>query len=239
MNSIKFLIVDDYEFSKIFFENAVHYYNYQYVYVQNGRRAIEELIKNDFDIVLMDIEMPVMDGIEATKYIRNKLSEPKKSIPIVAITGHTDEDFLDDLKNLGFTDYMSKMFTRESIYEIANKYVAPKEKFYTLKFKEYPIEIDKKLERELVIFFVENTPKTIELLYEALNVTDWKKLKDIFHKFTNQLNYFGLDNASKLSENLEKTNFHNFHEQKTLHNIKEIEKNCLLAIKDLKIDYKL
>ncbi len=237
MDDIRFLIVDDYEFSKIFFENAVHLYDYQYSYVPNGQKAIEELIKNDFDIILMDIEMPVMNGIDATIYIRTNMADPKNSIPIVAITGHTDEDYLEDLKNYGFTDYISKMFTSESIFDITKKYVSKKDKFYSLKFLENSTNIDKKLENELVTFFVENTPKTVDILYRAFKNSDWKRIKDTCHKLSNQLNYFGLSNASILSGILEKTDFETTDKSDAFEMIRKIEKDTKRAVIELKRDF--
>jgi CheY-like chemotaxis protein len=239
MNNIRFLIVDDFEFSKIFFENAIHYSNYQYVYVNNGKKAIEELKNNNFDIILMDIEMPEMTGIEATNIIRNEFDEPKKSIPIIAITGHTDEEFLYDLKNLGFNGFISKMFTPESISKIIKKYVKKRQKSYSLNFKKDSPNIDEKLEKELVDFFIENTPKTIEILFDALKNKDWKNIKEYCHKLSNQLNYFGLEYAAQTAEYLVKTDYRENTTSDLFDMICEIEKDCILAIIDLKKDYML
>ena len=71
--------------------------------------------KYDFDIVLMDIEMPVMNGIEATRFIRNNLNSPKNNIPIIALTAHNPYQFFNDYKDVGFNELMTKPYSLEKI----------------------------------------------------------------------------------------------------------------------------
>lgn len=239
MRGIRFLIVDDYEFSKIFFENARLYYNYKYVYANNGKKAIEEFRKSNFDIILMDIEMPVMNGLEATKIIRNEFPEPKKSVPIIAITGHSDEDFLSNLKNFGFDDYMSKMFTPESISKVVKKYVKKNNKVYSLKFKDDSNQIDEALEIELVTFFIENTPGSIEKLFSSIKNKNWGQIKEICHKLGNQLQYFGLEKAAQIADKLEDLHFDNYSNKELFELVCDIEKDVNMAIYELKKDYEI
>lgn len=77
----------------------------------NGEEAIARLHKTAYDLILMDIEMPVRNGIETTWYIRENFEEPKKNIPIIAITAHNPDDFFSDYKEHGFSGLISKPIT--------------------------------------------------------------------------------------------------------------------------------
>ena len=76
----------------------------------NGKMAIEKLSENNYDVILMDIQMPVMDGVEATRFIREHMEQPKSTTPIIALTAHALKG--DDKKyiGLGMNGYLSKPF---------------------------------------------------------------------------------------------------------------------------------
>ena len=78
--------------------------------------AIEKLKNQDFDIVLMDMQMPEMDGYEATQYIRNKFLQPKRDIPIMAMTAHAMQSEEEKCRSLGMNGYISKPFEQEVLY---------------------------------------------------------------------------------------------------------------------------
>ena len=75
----------------------------------NGRLAVEAVRRADFDVVLMDIQMPELDGVDATHQIR-ALAEPKASIPIIAVTAHTMAGAREEYLAAGMDDYISKPF---------------------------------------------------------------------------------------------------------------------------------
>ena len=71
----------------------------------------------DYDLILMDLQMPEMDGYQATKHIREQLNGPKASIPIIAITAHALAGESDKCIAIGMNDYISKPFDREVLFE--------------------------------------------------------------------------------------------------------------------------
>ncbi len=74
--------------------------------VENGQEAVEQVAKRNYDIVLMDIQMPVMDGTDATKNIRQK--KEFSSLPIIAMTANVLENDVETYLNYGINDHVSK-----------------------------------------------------------------------------------------------------------------------------------
>ena len=82
----------------------------------NGKEAIREIKQNRFDLVLMDIQMPVMDGIEATRIIREKLLMDQETLPIIALTAHSKEEEHTVFKQAGINAVIVKPFNPRTLY---------------------------------------------------------------------------------------------------------------------------
>ena len=118
---LKFLIVDDILMNRLLLKEITKEFAHSLSEAENGKAALEILEKNEIDIILMDIEMPVMNGVETTKYIRNKLSPPKSETTIIAITAHNPDDFFDDYNNAGFDELLTKPYSFDKIRNLLNK----------------------------------------------------------------------------------------------------------------------
>lgn len=81
--------------------------------MDNGKIAIEKLQTNTYDIILMDLQMPVMNGFEATEYIRKTM---KSKIPIIALTADVTATDVSKCKSLGIDDYISKPIDEKLLY---------------------------------------------------------------------------------------------------------------------------
>jgi len=128
MKKLSLLIVDDYPDNRLLLVNIANILKHDYKVVENGKEAIEAVKINKFDVVMMDIEMPVMNGIEATKYIRNEIDGPECNVPIIAITAHNPDDFEDKLRIAGFTTFISKPYTLDKIRGVL-KLVCPDDEY--------------------------------------------------------------------------------------------------------------
>lgn len=105
-------------------KNVLMFENYNITAVKNGKQVLEKLSNEDFDLILMDINMPLMDGIECTTAIR-ALPDPKKSkIPIVAITGNYKNYTMDDFKKAGLNDYVQKPLDYDLLLATVKKYLS-------------------------------------------------------------------------------------------------------------------
>ncbi|HSO77100.1 MAG TPA: PAS domain S-box protein [Bacteroidales bacterium] len=86
-------------------------------HVENGRLALDEVSKNEYDLILMDLHMPVMDGIEATRIIRQDKDPKISQIPIVALTAAVMSENTDKVENLAINDYVLKPFKPKDLYD--------------------------------------------------------------------------------------------------------------------------
>lgn len=115
------LVVEDNEANQIVIKKMCNKMNHTVRVVNNGREAIEILDKENFDIILMDIQMPIMNGIEAAKIIRKKEKESGRHIPIVALTAYALKEDRDKFLSIGMDDYLSKPIIITDLYNCIEK----------------------------------------------------------------------------------------------------------------------
>ena len=97
--------------------------NYDVVIVENGLKIFDAMEEGKFDIVLMDIQMPVMDGLEATSIIREIEKGTGKHTPIIGITAYSVKADREKCVDAGMDDYLSKPFVKEEFYKLIEKYL--------------------------------------------------------------------------------------------------------------------
>lgn len=117
------LVVDDIFVNRILLSEIISEINCECKLASNGKEAIEKLEEHEFDLVLMDIEMPVMNGLETTKFIRTEMKESVSTMPIVALTAHNPNDFFDEFNSAGFDELVTKPYLINKIKDIVDKFV--------------------------------------------------------------------------------------------------------------------
>lgn len=115
MKECKVLIVDDLALNRILLSEIMEEAGFTYKMARDGKEAVDKLSVEDFDIVFMDIEMPVMNGFEATRYIKKNFAKPKCDIPVVAVSAHDPVTFWDEYINIGFAELLSKPYSIKKI----------------------------------------------------------------------------------------------------------------------------
>lgn len=95
---------------------------YDIVSVKNGQQVIDLLEKEPFDLILLDIHMPVMNGMECATTIRNMDSEVS-DIPIIAITGNANNYSMKDFESVGINDFLPKPLNYDNLVEMVKKYI--------------------------------------------------------------------------------------------------------------------
>ncbi len=119
---LRILIVEDNEMNRMVGEAMIHSLGWECVVASNGLEALQVLQRQSFDIVLMDVEMPEMDGIETTRRIRaGDAGEANKGIPIVALSAHILPEIQQKTTSAGMNGYLTKPIRREKLYKVVHE----------------------------------------------------------------------------------------------------------------------
>jgi len=116
------LIVDDIFVNRVLLSEIASELGYSFELASNGKEAIEKLEQKKIDIILMDIEMPVMNGLETTKYIRTQLNKEKATVPIIALTAHNPNDFFEEFNSAGFNRLLTKPYLLNKIQSVIEEF---------------------------------------------------------------------------------------------------------------------
>jgi len=127
MSKLVIVIADDIFTNRLLLSEIIDELGYNHIAVENGREAINALMNNEVDVILMDIEMPVKNGPKATKFIREKLNEPKRSVPVIALTAHNPKIFFNDYKDVGFSQLLTKPYSVDKITTLLEGFLSKSE----------------------------------------------------------------------------------------------------------------
>jgi PAS domain S-box-containing protein len=120
----KVLIAEDYEGLREYAKLLLESFGLKTVLVVDGQQAVEKALSDSFDLILMDLRMPNMDGYQAVKELRDK----DNTTPIIAVTAHAVRGYKEICLSKGFDDYISKPINNEELTEILAKYLPLEEK---------------------------------------------------------------------------------------------------------------
>ena len=123
-SSKKVLVAEDSSVIQNLTKRILQFQNYEITSVRDGQEVLEVLAKDDFDIILMDINMPKMDGIECTRQIRSLEDNHKAEVPIVAITGNARNYSREDFKDAGINDFLQKPIDFDLLVETVKKFTS-------------------------------------------------------------------------------------------------------------------
>jgi CheY-like chemotaxis protein len=112
------LIAEDSSVIQNLAKKILEFQNFEITAVKNGEQVMQLLDKEDFDILLLDINMPIMDGMECVKAIRELKDKSKANLPVVAITGNAKNYSETDFKEAGFNDALMKPLNFDKLVDV-------------------------------------------------------------------------------------------------------------------------
>jgi len=118
----KVLIAEDSSVIQNLTKKILEIQNYTISSAKNGKQALEMVINDDFDLILMDINMPTMDGIECAKEIRKLKDEKKATVPIIAITGNARNYTIEEFNRAGINEFVAKPLNFDELVSVVKKY---------------------------------------------------------------------------------------------------------------------
>jgi PAS domain S-box-containing protein len=113
VKTLRILVAEDVALNQLLIKIILSDFGFEYDIVDNGKLAIEKLQTNSYDVILMDLQMPEMNGFESTEYIRKTM---QNNIPIIALTADVTTVDVDKCKAFGMNDYISKPINENQLY---------------------------------------------------------------------------------------------------------------------------
>lgn len=184
------LLVEDNALNQLVAEKSLKHFKCSIAKAENGKIALEMLRREKFDIILMDMQMPEMDGIEATKILRKELAI---KTPVIALTANAFKTEIDHCINAGMNDYITKPFNEENLLNTIYKYVKIHEKtaktvsdtherLYNLKSIQTLSRGDKEFMRKMISVFIAQTETTILLVEKAFQEKNYSEIAKLMNK---------------------------------------------------------
>lgn len=206
VEGIRVLLVEDNELNRMVAQNTLQNFRCIVAEAENGEEAIKILKKQTFDVVLMDIQMPELDGIETTKILRQ---EHQLKIPIIALTANAFKTEIEKCKEAGMNDYVTKPFSEEALLEILNKY-SPQNFHHLQQHQEdeaekevllYDLTSIRKLSRgnedfvkKMISIFVEQVEALLPDVNQLFLIHDYDEISRRIHKIKPSVESIGVFN---------------------------------------------
>lgn len=121
LSGLKVLVAEDNAINILVIRKALEQWNIVPEIAKNGQEAIGKIETDEYDLILMDLYMPVMDGCQAAKNIRLMTDPRKAQVPIIALTANVSEDVIANVFDAGMNDYLSKPFYPDHLFEKIQK----------------------------------------------------------------------------------------------------------------------
>ncbi len=217
----KILVAEDVAINQIIVKQILSDWGHNVVVVNNGQEAYEAHQRQDFDLILMDIHMPDVDGYEATQMIRRLNDTNKAAVPIIALTANAFKQETERFAEAGFNDYITKPFTEQVLFECIKKQLQlaysidfskksadttndfSNEKLYSLDALQGIDKDDTEFLIEIIHVFSKNTKKDLDSLLKAIENNQMNEVFQFSHKMKSSIYSMGIKQAYKTIESLE------------------------------------
>jgi PAS domain S-box-containing protein len=253
IRNIKVLVVEDIALNQLLMKTLLDDFGFECDIASNGKIAIEKLETRVYDIILMDLQMPEINGFEATEHIREKMNS---KVPIIALTADVTTVDLAKCKAVGMNDYIAKPIDERLLYsKIIGllKKSAPvvshttdetaqnkKTKYTNLDYLMHRTKSKPALMMEMIALYLEQTPPLINTLKQSYEDKDWGLLSSAVHKMIPSFSIMGIDvefeNMAKKIQECANT------QQQTddvYGLITQLENTCTQACKELEKEFDL
>jgi len=218
----KVLVAEDVELNQYLARHILESWDFEVVIANNGREAIEAMGEDSFDCILMDVQMPEMDGMEATHHIRSMPDPVKARIPIIALTANALKGDSEKYLAAGMTDYLAKPFDEERLFKVISRNLTPENapvstsapaapvtskidiplintttmstdsRLYDLTMVQSVSGGDEGFIKKMVALFIETVPQNVQDLKKALQEENWEQVGKTAHKLKSTIDSMGI-----------------------------------------------
>lgn len=254
-NQNEILVAEDNVMIQKYLKSLFDIYGYNYTMVNNGEKAVEEYLRGNYKCLLLDSQMPVMGGIEATQIIRNNEAQTGKKIYIVAMTASALKGDRDNFINAGMDNYLAKPINEQKMFKIFNKLGirskeiikakdsdSSNEIFDRNEFKMFDpkeimkkyLNIDKSVLIEVIDYFINSYKDRVKKIKSDVKNNKWDELKFDAHSFKGTVGSFYSYKMVDVIKDIESAAA-DMDKEKTILSYNEFTNNLKIFLKELKI----
>jgi PAS domain S-box-containing protein len=255
IKNINVLVVEDIALNQLLMKTLLDEFGFGCDIASNGIIAIEKLKTNSYSIILMDLQMPEMNGFEATEFIRKEMNS---NIPIIALTADVTTVDLAKCKSVGMNDYIAKpvdeiLLYKKIISEVkkaiqAEGYVdgennIQKDEINTIKYTDldYLIRHTKSnpiLMMEMISLYLEQTPPLINAMKQSWKEKDWSSLYAAVHKMIPSFAIMGIsDNYENMAKRIQEFAKDQQQSDDISDMVLQLENVCTQACAELEVEF--
>jgi CheY-like chemotaxis protein len=248
LKNIKVLVVEDIVLNQLLMKTLLDDFGFEREIAENGKIAIERLRLNNYDIILMDLQMPEMNGFEATDYIRNTLH---LDVPIIALTADVTTVDLAKCKAVGMNDYIAKpiderilyskiisLIKRSSEQETELKEEIATYKCTDLEYLNQRTKSNPKLMMEMISAYLQQTPLLVLSMRKGLIEKDFTLLNASVHKMIPSFSIMGIStDFENMAKKVQEYAIAQKHSKETDQLVNQIDKVCSQACIELEAEF--
>ena len=214
---LNILIAEDEKLNQLIYKKQMSKFNHNYRIAENGYEAIEILQQENFDLILLDMQMPGMNGDEVLTKIRGEMPEPLRSIPVICVSATVNTNTIEALQKAGANGYLTKPYKEIELADIIRKTISE-----TIQDQASPrIDIQSNQTRyvnletldqfaggdidfiiEILEYFNATTPEVLESMQQNFASKSIELTRQL-HKYRSQVSLLGITELSELSMQLE------------------------------------
>ena len=247
------LLVEDNKTNQLLAKTRLERWGCTVDIANNGFEGVKKTQQQLYDIIMMDIQMPVMDGYEATKIIKNDISAEVSKTPIIAMTAFTSKTEINRALDAGMDDYIFKPFKPDELFKILKKHgdkpkidkelintetameVVKNNKYINLDFLKKETLNESTVMVLLVELFFKDLKEYLQILEVKVKEKDWESLYKATHKIKPSISMFGIAKLEPVIHTLEKI----FKEESNLEDIDSLVRKCKTIIVNVKRELKV
>ncbi len=212
----KILIVDDYTVNRRIVKGMMKKLGVEVDEAEDGSAALEMVKENNYSAIFMDVHMPGMGGLEATRKIRENEDESKRDVPIIAITASVLDRDIEECKQAGMDGFIAKPFTYDELYSRFKEFIengrTKDRKTSSKTANKSGLDLnslyeltggDEDLLKEMLDLFLDQTPTLMNKVVSHYESKEYNRVKEFSHTLKPTFTYVGMDKATGIAEQIE------------------------------------
>ncbi len=225
LGTLRVLLAEDNRVNQFITEAMLQDWGFKIDIASNGKEAVELVERNNYDIVLMDIQMPELNGVEATHLIRGMKDKEKARLPIIALTANTTKQAHKKFVLEGMNDCLVKPFQEEALYKKIVAHLDGKEKINaSLKQPRFPVRKRPETTYEglynlsllrrdardnpnfiskMLVLFIETIPPIVDKMFDHFDKGEMDSISTLAHKIKPTLHSAGINSLKETIRNIE------------------------------------